>query len=179
MDYVGSCSVKMVRYFIFLFPLVLGVLTSCSNSREYYPTSGSEFNLPWFYLEIPEDGFQSAESDTVYNKAFEFSKLFEKYLNDTQTEFSVHYSIGNTTNRDIKLELIYLDAQNGQIFREIFEMNPNTSEYRDDKAYLRSNLDKVSQMVVLVLSKKDSTIFSLPDSKFFLRSSVPYHLLSE
>ena len=169
----------MVRYLMLIIPLVLGGVISCSDSKEFYPMSGTDFNLPWFYLEIPENGFEATTTDTVYYKSFDFPTLFEKYLDEPAEEFNVFYSFGNSTQRKIILELIYQDLLNNQVFREIFEISPNSPEFRNQKQYLRTKLDRVAKMAVLVLSERDRTVSVSAEGKFYMRSDVPYQVVSQ
>ena len=126
-------AMKRVFYSVFLFTGFLFLAQSCTEEQDFdqiddlsiTPTLASGL----FYFESDEATINSAGGlTTFYSQEVNFDAFNEQYVAERLLEGAITYEIDNTTSKELRIFIDFLNEAGQPLDREVFTIEANPSE---------------------------------------------------
>jgi len=179
-------AMKRLLYSVFFTAVVLFLTTSCTEEQDFgqiddlrvTPTLASGL----FYIESDEATINAAGAlNSFYSQEINFDAFNEQYVAERLLEGVIIYEMDNTTSKELRIIIEFLDEAGRPLDREIFtiEADPSETVVREVSYGPGGKsidiLANTSSLRVLANNLGDGTsVSSAEDPKIILRSGAEF-----
>lgn len=172
---------------LYLIGAALVLLCSCAEAHNF-----DQFNdlsiepivaSSIFYLESDETTINAANTGNFYTQNFTFEAFNESFVADNILDGSITYQVENTTTKELRITVEFLDSDGNVLDSEAFIIQPAPAPLLERQIIYGNggkSLDILGNTTNIRVSGEnlgdDTSTSSLPVPKIILRSSAEFRL---